>query len=353
MRLGIVIAVLVALLAGCDVRSPGPLAPTTIQSRSVASSPQYVFVTNLLGNGEQNSEIAYWPVGATGNVAPAGVIYGSATGLDGPAGIVVTPAGEILVSNSQTNSILGFAPGSNGNVAPNVVISGPETRIDHPTGLAEDEAGDLFVSNCAHGCSTHGAPSIAEFAPNASGDVAPTRVIQGRRTTLVKPHALAVSRSGEIYVVDIGPPTKLSPHVEVFGADASGDRAPSRVIEGGKTKLYHTGGGIALDPHGFYIGNWSSPFIERFAFLAKGDARPRSLIRGSKTQLECCLDGMALSATDSLYAVVRASAYGSGPDPEIVQFDSRARGNVPPLTNITGSNTGLHIPLSIFVGPQP
>jgi hypothetical protein len=26
---------------------------------------------------------------------------------------------------------------------------------------------------------------------------------------------------------------------------------------------------------------------------------------------------------------------------------------VPPVTNITGSNTGLHIPLSIFVGAQP
>jgi hypothetical protein len=51
--------------------------------------------------------------------------------------------------------------------------------------------------------------------------------------------------------------------------------------------------------------------------------------------------------------VVRASAYGSGPYPEVVQFGNRAHGNAPPVTNITGSNTGLHIPLSIFVGAQP
>ncbi|HEV3092806.1 MAG TPA: hypothetical protein VGX91_15305 [Candidatus Cybelea sp.] len=339
--------------AACGTQPTGRALPAAAIARHAVSTQDYVFVTNLLGEGETNSEIAYWRAGSTGNVPPAGAIYGSATGLDGPAGIVVNPAGEILVANSQTNAILGFAPGSNGNVAPNVVVSGRETRIDHPTGLAEDDAGNLFVSNCAHGCGTRGAPSIAEFAANANGNVAPIRVIQGRRTTLVKPHSLAVSRSGEIYVVDIGPPSKLAPHVEVFGADASGDHAPARVIEGGKTKLYHTGGGIALDPHGFFIGNWSSRFIERFAFLANGDARPRSFIRGSRTQLECCLDGLALSATDSLYAVVRASAYGSGPYPEVVQFGNRAHGNAPPVTNITGSNTGLHIPLSIFVGAQP
>jgi hypothetical protein len=354
-RLGLAMGALVAvaMLAGCG----GTLNAAMPSASRASSSSGYVYVTNLTSteSSPYASEIEYWPVGSTGNVPPTGVIAGPYTELSGAQGIVVNADGEIYVANSTPPyAILGFAAGSSGDVSPNATIRGSTTGLAHPDGLAFDAAGNLYVANCGVICADgEGKPSVEEFAAGSNGNVSPLRVIAGRRTQFVAPHGVAIGPNGAIYVMDIGskPPSGRGTHlpeVDVFSAHAQGDRAPIRVVAGPNTKLSGTGGGLGLDADGFYVGSWDKKRIERFSLHAKGDAPPRALIRGLHTQLQCCLDGM-ITASATVYAVVRATGFGGSSPPEIIQFDGKARGDAAPSTNITGSNTGLYIPLWVYV----
>jgi hypothetical protein len=346
------------------------------QGRHVSpSSGQYVFVSNDTQTGSGGSgEVDYWPVGSTGDVAPTGVITGPNTRLSfGLEGIVVNSGGEIFVADINTNTILGFPPRSNGNATPNVTISGPNTGLVEPLGLALDSADNLYVTNCGSICGgpSQGSPSVEEFAAGSNGNVTPKRFISGPRTHFITPFGIAIAkRSGDIYVVDEGakPPTRplgdqtspfrsasQAPEVDVFSESANGDVAPKRVVAGPNTMLSNPQG-LGLDENGFYTGAYtgaiSQDSIERFSLRANGDAAPRARIRGGQTQLQCCLDGMITAPDGSVYAVTRKDG-GSAPPPQILQFRGLARGNVAPLTNITGPHTRLFVPLFVFVAAQP
>jgi sugar lactone lactonase YvrE len=266
-------------------------------------------------------------------------------------GIVVDSTGEIYVADQWGSVILGFPPNSNGDVSPNLAISGASTGLKNPTGLALDGSGNLYVANSEWPpCRCRA--SIEEFAAGANGDVAPRRVISGRRADLVQPQGIAVAVNGEIYVTDVGKspvkgPDDL-PKIEVFSKSASGDVSPTRRIIGNRTRLWAIPEGLAVDRDGAYTGMWNKGLIERFSLTANGDAHPQARIEGSDTDLELPLDGVTTATDGSIYVVDRG-----GQLPEILQFAGRGRGNAKPLSNITGSNTRLDIPLFVFVAEQP
>lgn len=125
------------------------------------------------------------------------------------------------------------------------------------------------------------------FAPGASGDAAPVRVIRGKRTGLTAAFAIAVDPPGNVYVVNSD--DMAISGVLVFGPRANGNVAPIRVIAGSATKL-ETPSGVAVDPRGaIYVsdhgGSDGAGAVRVYAKGANGNAAPLYSIAGSATRL--------------------------------------------------------------------
>jgi hypothetical protein len=71
-------------------------------------------------------------------VEPIREISGSKTTLHNPSGIAVDASGKIYVSDADRSRgrVLVYAAGANGNVAPSQVIEGKKSRLSGPRGIA-------------------------------------------------------------------------------------------------------------------------------------------------------------------------------------------------------------------------
>jgi DNA-binding beta-propeller fold protein YncE len=107
-----------------------------------------------------------------------------------------------------------------GDVAPIRVIQGPKTQLNWPTALAIDpKRGEVFVANDT-------GDSILVFDVTASGDVPPKRVIAGPRSMVKSPTGVFYDwEHDELWVSNFGNHTAT-----VYPATASGDVAPLRVV---------------------------------------------------------------------------------------------------------------------------
>ena len=139
--------------------------PYTIQHYRVASDHSVTMLTPITGNGIYN-----------------------------PAGMVVAPWGELLVSNEGTassavhgSSILRFLIDAQGNVTPNGAITG--NGMDSPWGLAFTPWGELIACNNAAG-------TLSRFTFNAAHAATPNGTFQ-----LVAHHVLLVSGTAAIAIV--------------------------------------------------------------------------------------------------------------------------------------------------------
>ena len=101
-------------------------------------------------------------------MAPKATISGASTGLSNPHGLGFDSSGRLFVANAG-NSVTEY-PRRQREVAPKATISGASTGLNFPEGLGFDSSGRLFVAN-GHG------NSVTEYAPGASGNVAPTATI--------------------------------------------------------------------------------------------------------------------------------------------------------------------------------
>ncbi len=145
--------------------------------------------------------IAVFAAGANGAATPVRQIVGSNPELGflgsialGPTGTIYTPS-TLGVPNVQ---VVAFAANANGNAAPLLTLGGPLTRLNFTGSVAVGGAGALYIVN-----EPAGAPQVTSeidaFAPGASGNVAPVRVIGGPHTGLgngagalmIMPRALA------------------------------------------------------------------------------------------------------------------------------------------------------------------
>lgn len=118
--------------------------------------------------------ITVYPLDASGNTKPLGIIEGPKTQMNWPSHMILhEERQELFLANDADDSVLVFRAADRGDVAPIRVIKGPNTGIKHPPGITIDsKLGELYVANM-------GRASITVFPITANGNVKPLRTIRG------------------------------------------------------------------------------------------------------------------------------------------------------------------------------
>ncbi|HJT89136.1 MAG TPA: hypothetical protein VJ732_14815 [Bryobacteraceae bacterium] len=209
---------------------------------------------------QHDNAIVVFNKSAKGVEAPLRVIQGDHTGLADPHGMALdTKNGLLYVTNhGSTHRVRPPAPGTRRR---DDIPGWPLTRDDAVPG-----SGEILP------------PSITVYAKDAKGDAAPLRVIQGPRTQMDWPTAIAVDPDrNEIYVANDGGNSVL-----VFPAAASGDAAPIRVLKGPRS-LISNPTGIYLDkPHNeLWVASFGDHTAAVYNPLANGDVPPIRIIRSA------------------------------------------------------------------------
>jgi len=120
-------------------------------------------------------------------------------------------------------SITVYRKDASGDIAPLRVISGPKTLLDWPTSIAvHPDRGEIFVANDTN-------DTVTVYRSDANGDVAPIRILKGPRSMIKNPTGVALDlKNNELWVSNFG-----SHSATVYPVDASGDPVPKRVIRSG------------------------------------------------------------------------------------------------------------------------
>lgn len=313
--------------------------------------------------------------------SPVRILQGGKTLMADPHGIALdTKKGEIYVSNWGTNnerpplseggggdarherkdfpvgrarafpgsgkiqppSITVYPKKAQGDTAPLRVIQGPKTQMDWPTALAfHPERNELFIANDT-------ADSVIVFRGDANGDVAPIRVIKGPKTMVKNPTGVAIDlTTNELWVANFG-----NHSATVFAIDADGNATPKRVIRGGPTSApapklanAHT---TAYDSkrEEILIANCvGHPQVAAFSRTANGGAQPTREIAGQNTLFTRTMHDMAYDWVADEIVVPQFFAFA------ILTFAGDANGNVPPKRKIFGPKTRLDNPHAVSVDP--
>lgn len=220
---------------------------------------------------------------ALGNVAPARVLKTPHRGY----GIAVDEERqELYVTIEYPPQIAVYRKNASGDEKPLRVLTGDHTGLQAVHGIAIDVKNRLlFVNNWGNasnfrvpGTGKFNPPSIAVYPLDANGDVAPMRLIQGDKTQLNWPAAMALNpANGDLYVAnDVGN------SVLVFRATDQGDVAPARVIKGSKTGLRNPTG-VALDMKNreLWVSNLGNSSATCYSLTANGDIAPIRTIRSA------------------------------------------------------------------------
>ena len=243
-----------------------------------------------------------FPYDANGNVKPARVLNlpHQAWGVS-----ISRERNEIAVSVEAPREIVIYRKGAQGNQQPLRTIRGPRTGLGDPHGVFLDgDNNEILVAN--HGnqggrrpapgdepARQRGArvaehqpivggrfddPSITVYSADAKGDVAPIRRIQGPKTGLNWPMAIDVNLARhEIAVANNGDSS-----IRVFRRTDAGDVAPIRVIKGPLTGIKGPMG-VAFDRRNdeLWVANYGDHTALVFSTTASGNVTPRRILRNA------------------------------------------------------------------------
>ena len=151
------------------------------------------------------NQVLVYPLDGNGDVAPIRVIKGPDTQLAGQS-LAVDPLNNLLAVTGQNRSILIFDRTANGNVKPLRVIRGENTQIDRINQMATYPQGKLLVVAMPGRQGDVEPPRVfvGMWSLDDNGDVPPKWTINGDRSTLRKPFAVALNPDQkEIYVTDM------------------------------------------------------------------------------------------------------------------------------------------------------
>jgi hypothetical protein len=240
--------------------------------------------------------------------------------------------------------VLVFAPFANGNVAPVRIIAGPATRIDHPTAVAVAADGTVYVGSYSSEANGVVHSSLLRFAPNATGNVAPTA-------------ALAYGK-GKLDAITIDPDFGLIVSAGPGGAGGTGTSVTyftkNLTAEFGQIAAYDPGP-LAADPATkTFLGLLSGPskdWVYRFPDATTGvldspDAPGVTPPIVSGFSVATCPVAIATDETRTIYVA------GQGcPADSIAAFAPDSSGDALPVRQISGPATELAEPTYITVGP--
>lgn len=198
------------------------------------------------------------------------------------------------------------------------------------------------------------AQALLVFRGDADGEEAPIRIIQGSKTQLKSPDRLAIDPvHQEIYV----PNNRDS--VLVFRLDAEGNVAPIRVIKGPKTKLYGVRA-VAVDPVNNLLvagtdrrepGEMSSLVV--FNRTDDGNVEPLGEIIGPNTGITRITQMQIYSPGGWIVASQPGKVYQQEPEGAFIGIWSVTDdGDVPPKWVLGGPKSGLKKPRGVDLDPD-
>ena len=280
--------------------------------------------------------------GGGGTPTPTPTPTGSPTPTPGATG-------KLYAMDTNANTLLRFnnASTTNGSPTPAATISGLNTTLNSPNYIFLDPAADrLYVAD-------QGDFSIVIFdnisTQTGTVNLTPTRIIAGGNTTLVSPADLFFDRiRNELYVLD-------DPDILVFNvaslSTGPNNIAPTRTLT--TSSISNVGmAAIFVDVASdrLFLANLDGAIdiFDNASALPTGAITPSRSIAGANTQLGNP-DGIQLDGQGRLVV----SNFGSvSAPPSITIYPSSAitaGGNVAPVTQISGSNTGFSTPMQIVV----
>jgi DNA-binding beta-propeller fold protein YncE len=243
-----------------------------------------------------------FPYDAAGNVKPKRV-------LDVPHqawGLSISPErNELAVSVESSRQIVIYRKGAEGHEPPLRTIRGPKTGLGDPHGVFLDgKNNEIIVANHGNQGGRQPAPgdaparqrgtrvsepqpivggrfdepSITVYNAEAKGDAAPIRRIQGEKTGLNWPMAIDVDRTrNEIAVANNGDSS-----IRIFRRTDTGDVAPIRIIKGPATKIAGPMG-VAYDLRNneVWVANYGDHTALVFSNTTSGNVAPKRILRNA------------------------------------------------------------------------
>jgi DNA-binding beta-propeller fold protein YncE len=255
-------------------------------------------------NNDTLNWMTVWDRNARGNVKPTRKLH---TPM---ATFGIAPDEEnqnLLITVQDDHAVVTFKKNAKDLEGPVRLLQGPHTKMGDPHGITVDpKTGLMYVTNWGTtnerktgspprfghalwpigrndnipGTGRFEAPSITVYPKDASGDVAPIRVIQGPKTGLDWPTSIVVHPDrGEIFVANDTADT-----VTVYRTTDNGDVAPIRVLKGPKSMIKNpTGVALDLVNNELWVANFGSHAATVFPVDAAGDPTPKRVIRSGRS----------------------------------------------------------------------
>ena len=261
---------------------------------------------------------------------PKRVISGSKTDLQFNSCVYVDPKnGEIYsVENDIGDSIVVFSHDAEGNVEPIRKLN--ITHRAYAMAVDEDTQ-ELYLS-------VQYPPQVAVYRKTASGNEKPLRLLEGESTRLSDSHLIAIDTKNKLLFANNwgnisdyripGTGRFEEPSITVYGLNANGDAPPLRVIQGPKTQL-NWPGAMAVDSETgeLYVANDVGQSVLVFRSTDKGDVEPARVLKGRRTGLSYPV-GLFIDAKNRELWITNLG------NSSATVYPLAANGNVPPLRTI-------------------
>lgn len=194
-------------------------------------------------------------------------------------------------------------------------------------------------------------PRLAVYARQANGQVAPARVIEGRRTGLSRSsHGIAIDLVNNEIVV----PSNVAAALLAFDRSVSGNAAPVRIVQGAQTRI-SSPQGVSIDNVNdeIVVADENRNSILVFQRTATGNVAPLREIRGPATSIENPQGISVDPAHNEIILAVEGREHSTPPvPPSLLVFSRTADGDVAPIRTITGKSTMLIRPRQLQLDAQ-